>query len=327
MTLTLRHFAAGTLLGMLFAATSAASPGLDALDAGDYERAIPLLRTELASNQTGQARLALGRALVETNEFEEALELLEAAVEQRPDDAEAHYWYGAAAGSLAANVSMFKAAGYARTVKKAFTRAIELDPTHVPAHKGLVAFYTQAPAIAGGSRKKAIQTAEQLQQFAPVDGGLMLADVYGNKQQDKALEVLTALAIKAPNDPRAMLRAGFIYQEDKAFDEAHQAFVTASKAGADDADTLNLRLSALYQIGRTAVFSEQRFDDGIKALEQYEAQYVANSDAPPLAWAKYRRGQLHTMAGNDEAARAAYLESRAITEDDSLLKNIKRALK
>ncbi|MEO0576776.1 MAG: tetratricopeptide repeat protein [Pseudomonadota bacterium] len=322
-----RYLATCLIAALLCATPANGSPGADALEAGDYTRAIPLLRDELSKGQKAQTRLLLGRALVETNEFEDAYEQLEQVVELLPKNADAHYWFGAAAGSLAANVSMFKAAGYARKVKKSFTTAIELDPTHVPAHEGLIAFYTQAPAIAGGSRKKAIKTAEQLQKFAPIDGGLMLASVYGSKQQEKAIEVLAAVAKRAPNDPRAMLRAGFIYQEDKAFEQAHDSFTAASTAGIDDPDTLTERLAALYQIGRTAVFSKSRYAEGIKALEQYEAQFIEYSGAPPVAWAKYRRGQLYTMAGDEDAARAAYLDAKSITDDDDLIKNINRALK
>ena len=266
---------------------------------------------------------------MQTGDFKQAQEEFETLIEQRPEDANAHYWLGAAAGSLAANVSLFKAAGYARTVKKSFERAIELDPRHIEAHEGLVSFYLQAPRVAGGSKKKAAVIAQQLASFAPVQGGLVLAQIAqdAGDTQD-ALAMLEQVSKQAGDDPRPMLRAGYIYQEAKDYAQAHAAFARASTVTPATPAAESDRLAALYQIGRTAVFSKQRIDAGIEALIAYENQAGApRGNQPSVAWARYRRGLLHQLAGDNEAAREAFVTAQASAVDPDLIAILKRALR
>lgn len=302
-----------------------ASPGTDAFEAGDYERAESLLTAELKRQPDPRKTLLLGRVAFETGRFHDALDHFEAAVKALPEDAEAQYWYGSAAGTLAGNVSMFRAAGYAKKSRKALERALELDPKHVPAHQAMAQYYLQAPGFMGGSKSKAEKLAKSLSTFAPVEGHLLLAQVYRQTDRaDAARATLAELTERLPDDPRGWLQLGFAQQGEEAYSDAHDAFARAASLGATSGDTVS-ELSALYQVARTAVFSSARVDDGIAAMRRYiEKRPADDASLPGVDWAHFRLGQLLSMRGDTEAADAAFQTALEVTDDENLPTAIRR---
>src|SRR5712691_9652109 len=91
-----------------------------------------------------------GRTALIRREPERAVDLLERAVAQDPNSAEAHYLLGDAYGDLAQKASIFKQPGLARRTREEFERAVELDPNHVQTRFGLVHYYIVAPGFMGG---------------------------------------------------------------------------------------------------------------------------------------------------------------------------------
>ena len=297
-----------------------------ALSNGDVTQAQQLLDALGTDTQSAEIKLRQGRLYVQTNEFEKAYEVLQPITVAMPDDAEAHYWFGAAAGSLAANVSMFKAGKYAREVRDAFSKAIELDPQHADAHQGLIQFHLQAPRIVGGKKKEAERLAEALRKFDPLNGALSLANVYRQtRREDEARELLRALADELPDEPRAWAQLGFDAQGAEDWESAHTAFSKAARAGGDSEPHRNARLGALYQIGRTAVFADANHDSGIDALQQYlEADIAAG--LPGKDWANYRLGLLLEATDQTAEAAAAFATAKSLTDDDDLLTQLARKM-
>ncbi len=313
------------LLLLMVAGMLHASPGTDAYAAGDLERAGLLLADEVAQDNDPQKRKLLGIIAMSENDFKKAYGAFEALADDQPDDADTQYWLGASAGSLAANVSLFRAAGYARKARGAFERAIELDDQHVAAHQGLISYYLQAPGFLGGDKDAALALAQDMVAFAPVDGRLLLASIYSETNQpERARTMLTELADAHPDDPRALLRLGFYYQGEEDYQQAHEAFLQASKTRSDDEDATLARLGALYQVGRTAVFSEQNVSDGIAALTEYTDQTDIAATLPDINWALFRLGQLHRLAGDMNAASEVFARARTQTDDDNLLREIRK---
>ena len=140
-----------------------------------------------------------------------------------------------------------------------------------PAYEGLIGFHLQAPGIVGGSKKRAEELARSFAQFAPLEGQLALANVYRQtNRDDDALQALRDLTDSLPNEPRAWFQLGMLVQAQEDYATAHNAFVRATEAGDEDApDDRTVRLSALYQVGRTAVFSNAEREAGIAALDGY----------------------------------------------------------
>ncbi len=63
-------------------------------------------------------------------------------------------------------------------IKGAFLKAAKLDPKHIDTRWALVEFYVQLPGILGGSIKKSLKYADQLQQLSVVDGYLAKGYIY-----------------------------------------------------------------------------------------------------------------------------------------------------
>lgn len=320
----IRHLPLALIL-LLAAGLANASPGTEAYASGDLALAETLITAELARADDPQKRKLLGIIAMSKNDFRIAYDIFADVADALPDDADAQYWLGASAGSLAANVSLFRAAGYARKTRRAFLRAIELDPEHVAAHQGLISYYLQAPGMLGGDKDEAIALSERLSAFAPVDGKLQQAAIYDEiNEPERARAVLKELAQSHPADPRALLRLGFYYQSDEDYELAYQSFAGATKAGGDGDDARNARRGALYQLGRNAVFSGVHIDAGIRALDEYAALTDLDDSLPGVDWALFRRGQLQRLAGNDAAARQSFAQAGERTDDGNLKRELKK---
>src|SRR3982750_4798012 len=82
-----------------------------------------------------------GRAALNRDDTDAAVSLLEKAVAQSPNSAEAHYYLGGAYGAKAQQGGMFGAMSIAGKVKEEFEKAVALNPRYVDARFGLVEFY------------------------------------------------------------------------------------------------------------------------------------------------------------------------------------------
>ena len=154
---------------------------------------------------------------------------------------------------------------------------------------------------------------------------MLLAQVYRQTGRvDAAREALAELTRRVPAEPRGWLQYGFALQGDDDYDGAHDAFSRAADLSAETGDATR-ELSALYQVARTAVFSEQRVEAGIAAMLRFIE--LLPEDAPGLPgadWAHFRLGQLLTLHGDNEQANAAFEKALALTEDDNLPTAVRR---
>ncbi|NND52477.1 MAG: hypothetical protein HKN54_08720, partial [Flavobacteriaceae bacterium] len=154
----------------------------------------------------GQSPLKEADQLFEHKQFIKAEQLLSAYVDSNPDDLKAierlgdayghqlkwneaisqyrflvrsdgnnanfHYKYGGALGMKALSISKIRAVGLIGDIKRAFLRAAELDPQHIDTRWALVELYIQLPGIIGGSKKKSLHYAQELEDLSKVDGYL-----------------------------------------------------------------------------------------------------------------------------------------------------------
>jgi tetratricopeptide (TPR) repeat protein len=85
----------------------------------------------------------------------EALERFEHVAELQPGNADYQFWLASASFDRIDDVGMLSKVSLASDGRKAFEKAIALDPGHVAARIGLAQYYLAAPGIAGGSVEKA----------------------------------------------------------------------------------------------------------------------------------------------------------------------------
>jgi tetratricopeptide (TPR) repeat protein len=130
---------------------------------------------ETGSAGPADALVAAARQALAEDRTNEAIELLERAIERDGTRAELHLWRGRAYARRAEQASAFKRAWFAGIARGAFTRTLELEPGNLAAHRALMEFYLEAPAVAGGSLERAVEQAEQIVRLDPDEGSRALA--------------------------------------------------------------------------------------------------------------------------------------------------------
>lgn len=311
-------------LSMLWVITVSASgtPGEIEFARGDFEAAkIQLEGAYKKQPDDASILLLLGRTHMSLRNTEAAAKHFAMAIEAAPDSPDAHYWYGRANGQLASNASIFRAGGFAKKARRGFETAMQLDPKHIGAYRGMIEYYTNAPRLFGGSTDAAIESAKKLQTIDTLEGRLALVDIYqDDDRDDEARAQLEAITREHPNDPRGFFSLGYIEQTAENYAKAHALFSRAAAMSGENEDAEDARKSALYQLGRTAVLSKQNVDDGITAYKEY-LLLPTSGDLPDKAWAHFRLGTLYELEGESELAND-HFDMASKTKD----KDLKRRL-
>ncbi len=124
---------------------------------------------------------------------DEAIALLEAAIDARPDRPEYHFWIGQMYGekARAAGLGGLSLAG---RCKAALARAVELDPSNFEYVYALNEFLIEAPFIAGGSAGRARRVAREFAKLDPDAGAMLSARILiVDRKYDQALDLLRPL--------------------------------------------------------------------------------------------------------------------------------------
>ncbi len=160
---------------------------------------------------------------------DQAIDLLEPFLEKHPDNARLLGTYAGQCMLRAGELGFgFRAIRLARRGRELMERAAALAPEEIAYREGLVDFYRQAPALAGGDPDKARRHAGAIAKLDPVRG--------------------------------AAWQASILVQEKK-FAEALAACDVALAARPGD-------YVALFTLGRTVAESGLRLDDGEAALRR-----------------------------------------------------------
>ena len=138
------------------------------LTLGKADDAISRLSVSLAADPAdAEAHNLLCRVYYQEERWDDAIHECEAAVKLMPMDSGYHLWLGRAYGEKADSIHSIKAYGLAKKVRDEFERAVQLDGENVDALSDLGDFYTAAPGIVGGGKKKAQGVAQALEQYGP----------------------------------------------------------------------------------------------------------------------------------------------------------------
>ena len=207
----------------------------------------------LALNSHGDAESLnqLSRVYYAMEQWDEAVKYGERAVQLDSGDAMYHLWLAREYGRKAADSSPFAAAGLARKAKNEFERAVQLDPTNIPARVDLAEYYTEAPAIMGGGLDKARAQAAQVQKLDPGMAHLILARVaVKEKQYDEAETEFRAAVKRRQQSGRHVAAAGGVLSPARALDEMQTAVQSAMAQPNKPADSYFDAGKELYLGGR-----------------------------------------------------------------------------
>ena len=359
-TVSLSAMLAFTALPLFSLNSLAAQNGIALFDQKQYQQASQVFKSNIENKQSlAQSHFYLGRIALKKHNFKQAVTNFEQAVEhtigqglsQSPEKknkagqvetAEYHYWLGVANAEMLQRSSIFKKPGYAKATQKAFERAVELNSKHLKAMQALVIYYLEAPSIVGGSNKKALAMAKQIAQVSPLDGLLAELKVYSNQSDtEKTQHIIAKLTTLETLSPSANVELGFHYQAQEDYDKAIAYFTQATLNNENESQPANPEHSqasvskyhqtnryyqqlAYYQIGRTAMFADNYYQQGINALTHYRVQEL-NENLPDKNWADYRLASLYQMANNPQQAKALFEQLANKDLEADLKRRVKKA--
>lgn len=292
----------------------------------DFDKAIELFETqqydaalesftalEQSDPENHKLHYFLGQIDLIKGDHDAASKRFSTAIEHDPQNSIYHLWLGKTNIQKLQSASFFEQGIIANRAKNNFQKAVQYDPSNVEARLNLAGYYLNAPAIAGGSIKKAIEQAREIIHNDAKQGHLMLARIYAYEEEyDQALQEYEVLITIDPQDEDLYYGKGLLLQTNKQFDKAFEVF--------EKALALNpISMKNLYQVGRTGVYSGQNLNRSIECLKIY-LDHDPEPGLPPADAAHWRLGMLYEKAGQAEQARQEYEKALALNPKEKKYK-------
>jgi len=199
--------------------TASAAPTYDEALALYKARRYPEARVafqelSLAEPAHAKARYFLGVIAIKRNDTAAAILQLQKAIELDPTNADYHAELGGAHGLAAKQASLLDQIHHARACRAALEKAVELNPDHLEARRGLVDYYRQAPSFLGGGVMKAYRQAEAILERDPVMGTLLLGQLMvADHRFEEAIALFRQLLERQPDNYLAHYSIGRIAAE------------------------------------------------------------------------------------------------------------------
>ena len=231
----------------------------------------------------------LGDAFGYQEKWNEAIKYYQKLVDAEDNNANYHYKYGGALGMKALSVSKFRALGIIGDVKKSFLRAAELDANHIDTRWALVELYMQLPGIIGGSKKKSLKYAEELEALSQVDGFLAKGYIYEYDNEPELAETFYKMAIDVGGSLTCYQKLTDLYESQNQPVKAITNIETAQQK--------HNRNALHYQIGKVCADYNIHLEKGERCLNVYIENHSAK-DGVPIEWAYYRMAQIHKHRKN-----------------------------
>jgi tetratricopeptide (TPR) repeat protein len=303
-----------SLLLLACASCTATKPGpielgIQNFEAQEYDTARTLFETALTKEpENPQAVYYLGRIALQSGDLDGAIVRLEQAVALDDANSEYHFRLGVAYSRKIQKAPMMEKGALAPKLKTEFERAVETDSSNVEARMALAQYYLNAPPMVGGSPEKAMAQVDAIKKLDPREGYLFMAQIHtGKKDYDAADKELQAALDLNPEDTGAHFQRAMLYQTKKDYATAFEAF---EKTVAIDPGYMR----AMYQIGRTAIFSGDNLERGAECLGIYLKNKPGRGQ-PSWAHAHWRLGMVYEKMGKNEMAKKEYQAALDLNPD------------
>ncbi len=302
---------AALLLATLTASAGTAEPpaalaeGVKLFEAGDHGAAMEFFSAVDDAVEPGWLAYYQGRIHLAAGEHDAAIERLTAATEADAGSSLFRRWLGEAYVEKLDTVGMLKKMPLAQKAKASFEEAVRLAPDDPEARDALAGYYLNAPAIAGGSREKALEQATALIELDAARGNSLLGRIHLDAQEwEPAVAAYEAAIAAAPDEARYRYQLGFVLQQSEDWPGAFAAFERAIEV--DPA-----WMASYYQLGRTAIFSKTNLDRAVECMRHYLAQ-ERQPGMPEHQHAHWRLGMLLELKGKMELAAEEYRQALAL---------------
>ena len=177
-------------------------------------------------------------------------------------------------------------------------------------YNGLASYYAKMKKA-----EKAIAVFEEGLKKMPKNAGWMwnyasyIARERMEDKFDRAIELAKKTVTLAPEKYKqpAYMQLGNFFQDLKKFKEADETFLKVLKIWPD-------YTGAIYQLGRTAVFSGKNLEKGLSYFKEY-LKHKPKAGDPEWADAHWRMGMIYEKLGDKKKASAQYKEALKLNPD------------
>lgn len=293
--------------------------GIKQYESKQYAAAKTTFERVVASKQhVADAKKYLGRTLMKLQQDEDAVDVLEEAVELAPNDAEAHYYFAAASCRYAQQASVFSQMGLAGDCRDHAQTAYQLKPDYWEARKIALTFFLQAPGIVGGGIDKAKALQADTAKLDPAYGNAFASQIAIKEQKwDEAFTLLQNAVSAKPEVADFAVDLGGLLSKQKKYPEAAQQYEAVTKKFPDEA-------RAYFHFANMIVEGkiEARYGEGELALQHF---FSADNKkgAPSEGWGWLVLNELYTLMGKTDEAQKA-LANAGKDPDQYLQKEIKK---
>jgi tetratricopeptide (TPR) repeat protein len=281
--------------------------------AGHFANAAATLQGALQQD-AGNAALHfwLGRCYFELRNFDNASPQFEQAVKLDEQNSEYHMWLGRTYGRLA---DSHRSLWLGMKTRKEFEKAVELDPRNIPARRDLEEFYTNAPWIVGGSKKKAREQIAAIAALDPIQGDLAQAEFNRQTGDLAGAEAAYRKVLKQdPPRPTEYFEVGDFYAKQQNAKQLQRVIDGVVRVAPDDP-----RLG--YYRGVVLTIEGQQLSEAESYLKAYLAATVNRTGYPSHADARTWLGHVYEKLGRRLEAAEQYRAALEIDPNSSFAKN------
>jgi len=194
-------------------AQSVFETGQKLYDSGKFAQAQPYFEQDLKENPKHYQSIEyLGDIQSQSKKWNKAVVFYEKLKTAKPNDADYQYKYGGALAMIAKESNKFKALTLIGDIENSLLAASKADAKHIDSRWALVEYYLQVPAIFGGSQRKALKYAAELQKLSAVDGYLANGRIseYFGRYADAEKQYKNAIAVG--NSKTCYLKLSSLYK-------------------------------------------------------------------------------------------------------------------
>jgi Tfp pilus assembly protein PilF len=319
MKLKLFGLSIAVVLLYTLASAQTVDEGKALIQSGKYKEAQAVFEEMIKKNDNNaEAHSQLGFLfLIRRNpdfDIDKAVDETEKAVELEPNNADYQYNYGAAIGIKTQNAGIFKQAILAPKVKKAFARAVELNPKLIQARIGLAQYYLMAPSIMGGDEDEAWKQIDEVIKLDEVIGRTtkagFLARSKKNEEAEKEYKILVASKSK---EWRVWHRYGYFCMRLERYDDAINHFKKYIELRPDTADSYQSLAEALLKKGNVDL-----------AMSNLNKSLSIDKEFVP---AIISLGEAYQAKGQKSEARESYKRAISIAQNEYYKKQAEKKLK
>ncbi len=286
-----------------------------ALNRGRADEALRLLNAALEENAADAEALNLRcRVLFAEERWDDAIAACERSVAIEPGNSSYHMWLGRAYGEKADRVSFVTAYKMAKLIRAEFEAAASLDPHSGEALSDLGQYYVEAPSFLGGGENKAAALANQLDAFAPDRAHELRARIaeqkrdYVTAEKEFRAKISAASHISLKAAAQSWMDLGSFYHRRDRLDEMQAALESGAAAAANDHG------SALVDGASTLIKAGREPKIAAQWMQDYLNGNALSEDSPAFV-VHSQLGDLYKSMGNKQAAAREYAATHALASD------------